>query len=143
MLNAPTRVLAQLIPLAAASAAEAELHSACANALRGLVLREILRSMGYPQNAAPAKAGSAAQRPAEPPANPWKRGASELAAAACGGQEKKRAKKPSKPAGSQQKQALLATLPSITHPPTAAPRAPYAHASQAKALRLCKGVLIY
>ena len=60
MLNAPTRVLTQLIPLVAASAAEMELHSAYTNALRGIVLRKILRGMGHPQGAAPAKAGSSA-----------------------------------------------------------------------------------
>ena len=60
MLNAPIRVKAELIPLATASAAEAELHSACANALKGIKLRKILQGMGHPQDAAPIKAGNSA-----------------------------------------------------------------------------------
>ena len=60
MLNAPIWVLTQLIPLAAASVAETELHSAYTNALRGIVLRKALRGMGHLQGTAPAKAGSSA-----------------------------------------------------------------------------------
>ena len=53
--NAPIRVLTKLIPLVTASAAETELHSVYQNALRGLVLRDILRDMGHPQNTTPIK----------------------------------------------------------------------------------------
>ncbi len=60
MFNAPIRVLTQLIPLVAASAAEAELHSACANGLKGVKLRKILQDMGHPQDTTPIKAGNSA-----------------------------------------------------------------------------------
>ena len=53
--NAPIRVLTKLIPLVTASAAETELHSVCQNAFRGLVLRDILRDMGHPQDTTPIK----------------------------------------------------------------------------------------
>ena len=59
-----------------------------------------------------------------------------MAAAAYYGCEAKPASEYSRYTGSQQKQASLATLLSIAHPPTTAPRAQHAHAKQAKALLL-------
>merc|ERR1712159_539412 len=53
--NAPIRVKTELIPVVTASAAETELHSVYANALKGLKLRKILQDMGHPQDTTPIK----------------------------------------------------------------------------------------
>ena len=62
MLSAPFRALTKAMKRAAASAEEAELGAACANAREGTIFRQALHGMGHAQKPTPVAASAATAR---------------------------------------------------------------------------------